>query len=101
MIIKTINNVLNAQLHNATLIATLQGYEFIRVYVDSYKECEVVFKGRMKPIDIQVFFFNMNPDITSNSKIEDEQIEEGFDYAYSTRNNEDCTYIFTREGWKY
>lgn len=98
MIIRDLNNVENAMLHDAILIASYT-YNFNRVYVDPNKECAIIFSGKMSEKDIQNFFFNMNENITCDSCIKDEKVEEGYDYQYDSKN--DVTEIYTRNGWKY
>jgi len=69
----------------------------IKVYIDPDKECAVEFKGHMSEEDIKLFFFNMNPNITSKSSSKDEKVTGGIDYTY----RENSTEIYTRDGWKY
>lgn len=100
-IIRDLNKVENSKLHDAILLTTLvdnNRYTFIEVYVDPRSECAIYFKGILSPKDIQSFFFNLRDDITSSSKIEDEEIQVYQDYEY---NDDGTTAIYTRDGWKY
>ena len=101
-IIRELNKVENASLHDAILLTTLvdnNKYKFIKVYVAPDKECAIYFKGLLSHKDIKAFFFNLRDDITSSSKIEDESIEAFKDYEYDYDNT--TTAIYTRDGWKY
>ena len=101
-IIRELNKVENASLHDAILLTELindNKYNFIKVYIDPNRECAVYFKGLLSYKDIQAFFFNLRDDITSSSRIEDESIEAFKDYEYNYDDN--TTAIYTRDGWKY
>ena len=101
-IIRELNKVENALLHDAILLTTLvdnNKYKFDKLYVDPNRECAVYFKGLLSYKDIQTFFFNLRDDITSSSRIEDESIEALKDYEYDYNNT--TTAIYTRYGWKY
>ena len=101
-IIRELNKVENASLHDAILLTTLvdnNKYKFDRLYVDPNSECAVYFKGLLSYKDVQAFFFNLRDDITSSSRIEDESIEAFKDYEYDYDNT--TTAIYTRDGWKY
>ena len=61
-IIRELNKVENAQLHDAILLATLidnNKYKFDKLYVDPNRECAVYFKGLLSYKDMQSFFFNL------------------------------------------
>ena len=101
-IIRELNKVENNKLHDAILLTTLvdnNKYKFIKVYVDPNKECAIYFKGHLPYRYIQLFFFNLRDNITSSSKIEDEEIIAFKDYEYNYDDN--TTAIYTRDGWKY
>ena len=100
-IIRELNKVENASLHDAILLTTLVNnkYKFDKLYVDPNRECAVYFKGLLSYKDMQAFFFNLRDDITSSSRIEDESIEAFKDYEYNYDNT--TTAIYTRDGWKY
>lgn len=101
-IIRRLKEVKNSKLHDAILLTTLvdnNKYTFIKVYVDSNKECAIYFKGLLSYRDIQAFFFNLRDDITSSSKIEDEKIKALREFEYDYDNN--TTAIYTRDGWRY
>ena len=101
-IIRSLDKVENSKLHDAILLTTLvdnNKYKFIKVYVTPDKECAIYFKGRLSYRDIQSFFFNLRDDITSSSKIEDEEIKALREFEYDYDNN--TTAIYTRDGWKY
>ena len=101
-IIRELNKVENALLHDAILLTTLIDngkYTFTKVYIDPSNECAVYFKGLLSYKDMQAFFFNLRDDVTSSSRIEDENIEAFKDYEYDYDNT--TTAIYTRDGWKY
>ena len=101
-IIRSLDKVENALLHDAILLTTLvdnNKYKFDRLYVDPNRECAVYFKGLLSYKDVQAFFFNLRDDITSLSRIEDESIETFKDYEYNYDDN--ITAIYTKDGWKY
>ena len=101
-IIRSLDKVENASLHDAILLTTLvdnNKYKFTKVYVDPNRECAVYFEGILPLKVIQSFFFNLRDDVTSSSRIEDEVIETFKDYEYNYDDN--TTAIYTRDGWKY
>lgn len=76
-IIRELNKVENASLHDAILLTTLvdnNKYKFTKVYIDPNRECAVYFEGILPLKVIQAFFFNL--------RIEDESIEAFKDYEY-------------------
>ena len=100
-IIRELNKVENASLHDAILLTTLvdnNKYKFIKVYIDPNSECAVYFKGLLSYKDMQDFFFNLREDITSSSRVEDEIVMAFKDYEYG---EDYTTVIYTRDGWKY
>lgn len=98
MIIRKLENIENSVLHDAVLINILSGkYSFIKIYVDPNKECAITFTNHMNEEDIKLFFFNINPNVTSTSSPNHEKIELEVDYSY----DEDSTTIYTRPNWKY
>ena len=101
-IIRELNKVENASLHDTILLTTLvdnNKYKFDKLYVDPNNECAIYFKGLLSYRDIQSFFFNLRDDITSSSRIEDESIEAFKDYEYNY--NDKTKAIYTRDGWTY
>ncbi len=101
-IIRDLYKVENNKLHDAILLTELindNKYNFIKLYVDPNDECAVYFKGLLSYKDLQAFFFNLREDITSSSRIEDEEITAFKDYEYNYDDN--TTAIYTRDGWKY
>ena len=100
-IIRSLDKVENALLHDAILIATLVDngkYKFNKLYIDPNRECAVYFKGLLSYKDMQAFFFNLREDLTSSSRIEDEIVMAFIDYEYREDNT---TVIYTRDSWKY
>ena len=100
-IIRSLDKVENALLHDAILITTLVDngkYKFNKLYVDHSNECTVYFKGRLSYKVMQAFFFSLREDLTSSSRIEDEIVAAFKDYEYGKDNT---TVIYTRDGWKY
>ena len=100
-IIRELNKVENASLHDAILLTTLvdnNKYKFDKLYVDPNNECAVYFKGLLSYKDMQYFFFNLRNNITSSSRVEDEIVMAFKDYEYG---EDYTTVIYTRDGWKY
>ena len=100
-IIRSLDKVENALLHDAILLTTLVDngkYKFNKLYIDHSNECTVYFKGILSYKDMQAFFFNLREDLTSSSSIEDEIVTAFIDYEYRKDNT---TVIYTRDGWKY
>ena len=100
-IIRTLNKVENALLHDAILLTTLVDngkYKFNKLYIDHNNECAVYFKGLLPYKVMQAFFFNLREDLTSSSRIEDEIVMAFKDYEYG---EDYTTVIYTRDGWKY
>lgn len=101
-IIKDLYKVENNKLYDAILLTELindNKYNFIKLYVDPNDECAVYFKGLLSYKDIRAFFFNLRDNVTSSSRIEDEEIAAFTDYEYNYDDN--TTVIYTRDGWKY
>ena len=101
-IIRSLDKVENALLHDAILLTTLvdnNKYKFDHLYVDPNRERAVYFKELLSYKDVQAFFFNLRDDITSSSRIEDESVETFKDYEYNYDDN--ITAIYTKDGWKY
>ena len=101
-IIRNLDKVENNKLHDAILLTTLvdnNKYKFDKLYVDPNKECAVYFKGLLSYKDIQAFFFNLRDNITSSSRIKDENIKALREFEYNYDNNTTASY--TRDGWKY
>lgn len=100
-IIRSLDKVENALLHDAIFITTLIDngkYKFNKLYIDHNNECAVYFKGLLSYKDMQAFFFSLREDLTSSSRIEDEIVMAFIDYEYREDNT---TVIYTRDGWKY
>ena len=100
-IIRELNKVENASLHDAILLTTLVNnnkYKFDKLYVDPNRECAVYFKGLLSYKDMQAFFFNLREDITSSSRVKDEIVMAFKDFKYG---EDYTTVIYTRDGWKY
>lgn len=100
-IIRSLDKVENALLHDAILLTTLVDngkYKFNKLYIDPNRECAVYFKGLLSYKVMQAFFFNLREDLTSSSRIEDEIVMTFKDYEYGEDNT---TVIYTRDGWKY
>ena len=47
MIVRKLEEITNATLHDAILIATLQGNKFDRIYVDNEGGCNIKFSNKM------------------------------------------------------
>ena len=97
MIIRELSKVTNAPLHDAIYLAELKGYKFLSLYIDRDKECAITFKGEIPEEEIKRFFFNINPNVTCDSEVANEEVVYNRDYDYSANT----TSIYTRDGWKY
>ena len=89
MIVRKLEEVKNALLHDAILITTLQGYKFNRVYVDNEGGCNIKFSCKMNIDDIKLFFANLNPNKYLNKSLEDIDIQYYKDYEFT----DDCECI--------
>ena len=61
MIVRKLEEVTNALLHDAILIATLQGNNFNRVYIDNEGGCNIKFSNKMSIDNIKLFLDSLNP----------------------------------------
>ena len=61
MIVRKLEEITNATLHDAILIATLQGNKFDRIYVDNEGGCNIKFSNKMNIDSIKLFLDNLNP----------------------------------------
>ena len=90
MIIRDLNQIKNAKLHDACLLITYAGYEFERVFIDPLKECSIIFSGNIPEDTIRLFF-----DALTNSDNYLPNVE--IDYSYLGKRTE----LFTPEFWRY
>lgn len=96
MIIRKLEEVKNALLHDAILIATHQGYRFNRVYVDKEDCCNIKFYGKMNIDDIKLFLDNLNPN--EDKSLEDIDVQYYRDYEFT----DDCEcIIYPPDSFKY
>ena len=100
MRITELKHIGNDTLYDAVYLTSLH-FPFVSLYIDPNGECALTFKGELPEKEIQSFFFNMNPNINSDSKIEDERIEYNLDYTYRNFGQGFFTEIYTRDGWRY
>ena len=96
MIVRKLEEVKNATLHDAILIATLQGYKFDRIYVDNEGGCNIKFSSKMNLDDIKLFLDNLNPKLDTN--LEDIDIQYYRDYEFI---DDECTIIYTPDSFNY
>ena len=89
MIIRKLEEITNATLHDAILIATWQGNNFNRVYVDNEGGCNIKFSNKMNIDDIKLFFANLSPNKYLNKSLEDIDIQYYKDYEFT----DDCECI--------
>ena len=98
MIIRKLEEVKNALLHDAILITTLQGYKFNRVYVDNEGGCNIKFSCKMNIDDIKLFLVNLSPNKYLNKSLEDIDIQYYKDYEFT----DDCEcIIYAPDSFKY
>ena len=97
MIIRKLEEVKNALLHDAILIATQQGYRFNRVYVDNEGGCSIKFSCKMNIDDIKLFLVNLSPKYLDKSLV-DINIQYYKDYEFT----DDCEcIIYAPDSFKY
>lgn len=98
MIIRKLEEVTNALLHDAILIATLQGNNFNRVYVDKEGGCNIKFSNKMNIDDIKLFLVNLSPNKYLNKSLEDINVEYYADYGFTDDN--ECV-IYAPDSFNY
>ena len=81
MIVRKLEEVTNALLHDAILIATLQGNNFNRVYVDNEGGCNIKFSNKMNIDDIKLFLDNLNP--KEDKSLEDIDVQYYKNYEFT------------------
>ena len=96
MIVRKLEEVKNALLHDAILITTLQGYKFDRVYVDNEGGCNIKFSCKMNIDDIKLFLDSLNP--YEDKSLEDIDVKYYEDYEF-TDNDESI--IYTSNSFNY
>ena len=98
MIVRKLEEVKNALLHDAILITTLQGYKFNRVYVDNEGGCNIKFSCKMNIDDIKLLLVNLSPNKYLNKSLEDIDIQYYKDYEFT----DDCEcIIYTPDSFNY
>ena len=96
MIVRKLEKITNATLHDAILIATLQGNKFDRIYVDNEGGCNIKFSDKMNLDDIKLFLDNLNPKL--DKSLEDINIQYYRDYEFT---DNECTIIYTPDSFNY
>lgn len=96
MIVRKLEEVTNALLHDAILIATLQGNTFNRVYVDNEGGCNIKFSNKMNIDDIKLFLDNLNPN--KNKSLKDIDVQYLRDYEFT--DDDECI-IYTNDSFNY
>ena len=96
MIIRKLEEVTNALLHDAILIATLQGNNFNRVYVDNEGGCNIKFSNKMSIDAIKLFLDSLNP--YEDKSLEDFDVQYYEDYEFT--DDDECI-IYTPESFNY
>ena len=98
MIVRKLEEIKNALLHDAILIAIKQGYKFNRVYIDKEGGCNIKFSCKMNIDDIKLFFANLSPNKYLNKSLEDIDIQYYKDYEFT----DDCEcFIYTPDSFNY
>ena len=98
MIVRKLEEVKNALLHDAILIAIQQGYRFNRVYIDKEGGCNITFSCKMNIDDIKLFLVNLSPNKYLNKSLEDIDIQYYKDYKFT----DDCECsIYTPDEFNY
>ena len=98
MIVRKLEEVKNALLHDAILIAIKQGYKFNRVYIDKEGGCNIKFSCKMNIDDIKLFLVNLSPNKYLDKSLEDIDIQYYKDYEFI----DDCEcIIYTPDSFNY
>ena len=95
MIVRKLEEVTNALLHDAILIATLQGNNFNRVYIDKEGGCNIKFSNKMNIDDIKLFLDNLNP--YEDKSLEDINVQYYEDYEFT---DDECI-IYAPDSFNY
>ena len=96
MIIRKLEEVTNAMLHDAILIATLQGNNFNRVYIDNEGGCNIKFSNKMNIDDIKLFLDNLNP--YEDKSLENIDVQYYEDYEFT--DYDECI-IYAPDSFNY
>ena len=96
MIIRKLEEITNATLHDAILIATWQGNNFNRVYIDKEGGCNIKFSNKMNIDDIKLFLVNLSP--KKDKSLEDIDVQYYEDYEFTDDN--ECI-IYTPNSFNY
>ena len=96
MIIRKLEEITNATLHDAILIATWQGNNFNRVYVDNEGGCNIKFSNKMNINDIKLFLINLSPKEDKN--LENINVQYYKDYEFT--DDDECI-IYTPNSFNY
>ena len=84
MIVRKLEEVKNALLHDAILIATLQGNKFDKLYIDKEGGCSIRFSNKMSILNIKLFLGNLNPNL--NKSLNEIEVEYFKDYEFTDDN---------------
>ena len=96
MIVRKLEKITNATLHDAILIATLQGNKFDRIYVDNEGGCNIKFSNKMNIDNIKLFLDNLNP--KEDKSLENINVQYYEDYEFT---DDECTIIYTPDSFNY
>ena len=96
MIVRKLEEITNATLHDAILIATLQGNKFDRIYVDNEGGCNIKFSNKMNIDNIKLFLDNLNP--KEDKSLENINVQYYEDYEFT---DDECTIIYTPDSFNY
>ena len=98
MIVRKLEEITNSTLHDAILIATWQGNNFNRVYIDNEGGCNIKFSCKMNIDDIKLFLVNLSPNKYINKGLDEIDIEYYKDYEFT----DDCEcIIYAPDSFKY
>ena len=96
MIVRKLEEVTNALLHDAILIATLQGNKFDKLYIDKEGGCNIKFYNKMNLDSIKLFLVNLNP--KEDKSLEDIDVQYYKDYEFT--DDDECI-IYTPNSFNY
>ena len=98
MIVRKLEEVKNALLHDAILIATLQGNKFDKLYIDKDGGCSIRFSNKMNMLNIKLFVANLNPNKYLNKSLNEIEVEYFKDYEFTDDNK---SIIYALDSFNY
>ena len=98
MIVRKLEEVKNTLLHDAILIATLQGNKFDKLYIDKKGGCSIRFSNKMNILNIKLFVANLNPNKYLDKSLNEIEVEYFKDYEFTDDNK---SIIYALDSFNY